>query len=62
MKNKCVLIGLTQFTGRVDCDDDPCKNGGTCVSTDKGFRCECPDGFKGKYCKNKIGKNCRILY
>jgi len=33
------------------CDRNPCENQGTCVEEVNGFRCECLDGFEGKYCE-----------
>ncbi|XP_022809809.1 uncharacterized protein LOC111346804 isoform X1 [Stylophora pistillata] len=35
------------------CSSSPCFNNGTCQAgyTDKGFRCKCPSGFTGVYCK-----------
>ncbi|PFX18692.1 Fibrillin-2 [Stylophora pistillata] len=35
------------------CSSSPCFNNGTCQAgyTDKGFRCKCPLGFTGVYCK-----------
>ena len=46
------------------CSDEPCKNGGTCVLTDKGhsFNCTCTKWFMGDRCeimrgKKKLNKN-----
>ena len=33
-----------------ECSNSPCKNQGTCVNTIGGFRCTCPQGFKGDLC------------
>ncbi|KAM8966841.1 neural-cadherin-like [Pelodytes ibericus] len=30
---------------------NPCLNGGTCMDTDIGYRCECPLGFNGPECQ-----------
>ncbi|XP_036402545.1 hyaluronan-binding protein 2-like [Megalops cyprinoides] len=33
------------------CQPNPCKNGGSCKSKDTEFKCDCPDGFSGKFCQ-----------
>ena len=33
------------------CTKSTCANGGVCVSLIGGFKCECKDGFIGKYCR-----------
>ncbi|XP_059225289.1 cubilin homolog [Stomoxys calcitrans] len=33
---------------------EPCKNGGTCYDSYKGYHCECPEGWKGKTCEEDV--------
>ena len=33
------------------CDSSSCQNGGTCISDQCNFRCECPDAFPGTMCE-----------
>ena len=32
------------------CTSNPCKNGGNCITTGFGYRCECPLGTTGPNC------------
>uniref|UniRef100_A0A3P8UAL8 trypsin n=1 Tax=Amphiprion percula TaxID=161767 RepID=A0A3P8UAL8_AMPPE len=32
------------------CEPSPCKNGGTCVRDGNDFDCQCPPGFRGRFC------------
>uniref|UniRef100_A0A3Q4B1P9 trypsin n=1 Tax=Mola mola TaxID=94237 RepID=A0A3Q4B1P9_MOLML len=32
------------------CQPDPCKNGGTCVADGNDFDCQCPPGYRGRFC------------
>lgn len=34
-----------------DCRNVSCQNGGTCVSADGSFVCDCAAGFKGRHCE-----------
>ncbi|XP_022808970.1 fibrillin-1-like [Stylophora pistillata] len=45
--------GYTHLSIENPCSSSPCFNNGTCQAgyTDKGFRCKCPLGFTGVYCK-----------
>ena len=40
------------FFRPLDCDANPCKNGGTCVEvpSKKTYKCNCTDAFTGKNC------------
>lgn len=29
----------------------PCRNGGSCVNREPGYRCHCPEGFWGENCE-----------
>ena len=33
----------------IECESDPCMNGGTCIDEVNGYTCECPDEYIGKY-------------
>ena len=39
------------------CYSDPCKNGGKCLSKGQDYKCQCKDGFEGKFCEKKGGWN-----
>uniref|UniRef100_A0A8C5D186 trypsin n=1 Tax=Gadus morhua TaxID=8049 RepID=A0A8C5D186_GADMO len=44
------LFELQEPEGK--CDPNPCKNGGVCeVKGKRGFKCDCPEPFKGKRCE-----------
>ncbi|XP_059179764.1 hyaluronan-binding protein 2-like [Centropristis striata] len=32
------------------CEPNPCRNGGQCVKDGDDFDCECPEGFRGRFC------------
>eukprot|EP00795_Rhopilema_esculentum_P002013 gene2013-17573_t len=36
------------------CTKSTCANGGVCVSLIGGFRCDCKDGFIGKFCRTDV--------
>ena len=40
------------------CDSDPCQNGGTCVTEECGFSCQCTDDYVGDTCETS---RCFIL-
>jgi len=69
----CNVVGYVVFFGspcarsgyesgaREACASDPCKNGGTCITTrDGGFVCKCRDKFQGDFCT--IGKTKTISH
>ncbi|KAM9847501.1 hyaluronan-binding protein 2 [Aulostomus maculatus] len=33
------------------CDPNPCLNGGECIKDGNDFDCQCPTGFKGRFCQ-----------
>ncbi|XP_034753982.1 hyaluronan-binding protein 2 [Etheostoma cragini] len=37
------------------CQPNPCRNGGQCVKDGNDFECECPLGFRGRFCQ--VGPN-----
>ena len=39
------------ISGVVDCESDPCQNGGTCTQNTNTFICKCPILFDGKSCQ-----------
>ncbi|GFY48023.1 hypothetical protein TNIN_260231, partial [Trichonephila inaurata madagascariensis] len=46
--------GISECGGNA-CSNIPCKNGGTCVSSEpKHFHCRCINGFSGEKCEHKI--------
>ncbi|XP_070834163.1 hyaluronan-binding protein 2-like [Chaetodon trifascialis] len=32
------------------CEPNPCKNGGTCIKEGNDFDCQCPPGYRGRFC------------
>lgn len=45
---------LTAFSTDALCEPNPCKNGGRCIKDGDDFDCECPTGFRGRFCH--VGK------
>ncbi|XP_037637288.1 hyaluronan-binding protein 2-like isoform X1 [Sebastes umbrosus] len=39
---RCVHMSL--------CEPNPCRNGGQCINDGNDFECECPLGFRGRFC------------
>ncbi|XP_054886248.1 hyaluronan-binding protein 2 [Poeciliopsis prolifica] len=37
------------------CQPNPCRNGGQCVQEGNDFDCQCPEGFRGRFCH--VGPN-----
>ncbi|XP_069374181.1 uncharacterized protein [Paralichthys olivaceus] len=33
------------------CEPNPCQNGGSCIQGERRYRCSCPDGFTGRFCR-----------
>jgi EGF-like domain len=44
------LLSCLPSTGESHCDEDTCRNGGTCVDQGDNFACMCPDGWRGRIC------------
>lgn len=55
-----LLKPTVSFTVVAVCNPNPCKNGGTCVSDEKDFECQCPPGYTGNFCQ--IGKCYTVPY
>lgn len=41
-------------------ENNPCKNGATCINLIGGFECKCPSGYQGDTCDQ--GKPFKISY
>lgn len=61
------IIGSAQIMV-MTCEDDPCKNGGTCIeqkyeiiSKPSSFVCTCPYGFRGSFCEEELKQLKRFL-
>ena len=37
-----------------------CKNGGTCINTHGGYRCQCLSGYQGKHCEQGTKNPLRV--
>ncbi|TKS65480.1 Coagulation factor VII [Collichthys lucidus] len=44
------------------CSTNPCRNNGTCVSTETSYHCVCPEGFVGLHCENWVELSLKCLY
>ena len=59
---KRVYLFLSDYD---ECFNSPCQNGGTCINTFGGYRCECNYGYSGQNCHlgkvetTEIGSSCR---
>lgn len=42
------------------CEPNPCRNGGKCIKDSNDFDCECPQGYRGRFCH--VGKYCTLYY
>jgi hypothetical protein len=49
-----LLLTQNPFSISNVCSTEPCLNGATCVSTFNLYVCQCPAGFSGQNCENKI--------
>uniref|UniRef100_A0A3Q0ST54 EGF-like domain-containing protein n=1 Tax=Amphilophus citrinellus TaxID=61819 RepID=A0A3Q0ST54_AMPCI len=43
---------------KAPCDPNPCRNGGACKESRKGFVCRCPERFAGLYCESRVDFDC----
>ena len=50
---KCSFICCTENT--IECDSNPCMNGGSCYDGDNSYTCDCTSGFSGENCDSKYG-------
>ena len=39
------------ITDSMECESNPCENGGTCTQHDTNFTCTCPSGYSGRLCE-----------
>ena len=46
-------LGLNKTCTYVECNPNPCYNGGTCSYINNKIVCECPEGYGGAYCDKK---------
>ncbi len=60
--NTCVNFEYELRPNNVPCKPNPCRNGGACVHTFGGFRCECPSGYIGRRCELLSIKSCDSQY
>lgn len=51
--------GLFLFKVSV-CEPNPCRNGGKCIQDGNDFDCDCPQGYKGRFCH--VGKYYTLYY
>jgi hypothetical protein len=55
-----IIISETGTGASMSCEDideclsNPCANGGTCINLTNGFGCQCPNGFNGTTCEERI--------
>jgi len=45
----------------IDCGDNPCRNGATCIPGFNTYRCECTIGWTGRICDREVPQ-CEIPY
>lgn len=48
------MATIPNGTLTLDCHQNPCKEGGTCMLTSEGAKCVCSFDFKGAFCEEKI--------
>ena len=53
--NLCfALIFILLVLARQYCIPNPCKNGGTCIPEENGYRCTCLSNYEGNNCESKF--------
>jgi cubilin len=51
------LQSLIQMLSTNECETaNPCRNGGTCVDTYRGFFCQCADNWQGRTCEDDVNE------
>ncbi|XP_015726542.1 sushi, nidogen and EGF-like domain-containing protein 1 isoform X3 [Coturnix japonica] len=40
------------------CLSNPCQNGGSCLELEQGYACDCPEGYAGQDCHDKLTEGC----
>ncbi|XP_025009279.2 sushi, nidogen and EGF-like domain-containing protein 1 isoform X4 [Gallus gallus] len=40
------------------CLSNPCQNGGSCLELEQGYACDCPEGYAGQDCRDKLTEGC----
>ncbi|XP_072020163.1 LOW QUALITY PROTEIN: cubilin-like [Amphiura filiformis] len=43
-----------------DCNNNPCRNGGTCINLYQGYQCRCTPGYQGTTCNDDVNE-CSII-
>ena len=44
----------------LDCEENPCENGGTCTRHVNDYTCACPFGYSGYLCEGKSQKTKKL--
>ncbi|XP_039462931.1 coagulation factor VII-like [Oreochromis aureus] len=66
LKGCCIiwtlLWGIAAAAGRDPCLINPCHNNGTCINLGNSQKCQCLDGFEGRYCQTVFEDTLNCLY
>ncbi|XP_068506011.1 coagulation factor X [Syngnathus scovelli] len=50
------------YDRRDPCKVNPCLNNGVCVDAGTGFRCQCAEGFEGRFCQMVFEDSLKCIY